>query len=82
MPASSSPIATFTPASAKQLSGATPERRRKLELQLWQMQVRVSATRAMSRSFSQTPWPSVMRSFISPKRSRYSTAVQPPRFCA
>ena len=35
IPASSSPIATFTPAAANRFSGATPERRRKLEEQLW-----------------------------------------------
>ena len=79
IPASSSPMATLTPACANRFKGATPERSRKLELQLWQMQVPVSATRAMSRSFSQTPWPSVIRLFISPNRSRYSTAVPPPR---
>ena len=70
MPASSSPIAVFTPAASKRFSAARPERSRELEEQMWQMQVPVPATRSMSRPFSQTPWPSVRRGPSIPKRSR------------
>ncbi len=70
------------PFASKRLSAATPERSRKFDEQLWQMQVPVAATRSMSDSFSQTPWPSVRRGPSMPNRSRYSTAVPPPRFSA
>ena len=79
MPASSRPIAVLMPFFSKWFSAATPERRRKLDEQLWQTQPLASARRSMSFSFSHTPWPSVSRSFTMPKRSMYSSAVQSPR---
>ena len=79
MPASSRPIAVLMPFASNTFSAATPERRRKLDEQLWQTQVPVAASRSMSASFSHTPWPSVICGPSRPKRSMYSTAVQPPR---
>ena len=79
MPASSMPIAVLTPLASSTFSAATPERSRKFDEQLWQTQVPVSASRLMSASFSQTPWPSVICGPNRPKRSICSTAVPPPR---
>src|SRR5204863_86788 len=42
IPASSMPIAVLTPLASSTLSAATPERSRKFDEQLWQMQVPVS----------------------------------------
>ena len=55
IPASSMPMAVFTPLASSTLSAATPERRRKLDEQLWQTQVPDSASRSMSFSFNHTP---------------------------
>ena len=68
-----------TALASSRLSGAIPDRRRKFELQLWQTCVPLSARHSISPSFSHTPWPSVRREFSRPNRSRYSTAVPPPR---
>ncbi len=70
MPASSRPMPTFMPRFSNALSGATPLRRRRFELQLWQIRVPLAAARSMSASVSHTPWPSVMDGPRSPNRSR------------
>jgi len=82
IPSSSSPIAVSMPRLSNVLSGATPLRSRKFELQLWQMRVPVAATRSRSASLSHTSWPKVRRGPRKPKRSIWSSAVLPLRWRA
>jgi hypothetical protein len=70
---------TVTPYFANTFSGATPLRKRRFELQLWQMQVPVCATISMSSSVSHTPWPSVSDGPSKPRSFRCATAVLPVR---
>src|SRR5262249_11295144 len=74
MPASSRPIAVLMPFASNTFSAATPERRRKLDEQLWQMQVAVAATVSMSAPFIHTAGPRAQPHAVAQRHLRTQQA--------